>query len=348
MGTGTFAAGICASLAQQLCPPATLTVAARSPVGAQALADATAIRASSAGVRLAVGAETISLISAGAAAEFVARQMPDVVVHVVSSQSPSELHGGASAWTDLVREAGLGVTLPLQAVLAARLAVAVVRAWPQCLFVNAAYPDSVNPVLRQLGLPVFCGLGNVAVLDAAVRAKLSLTGESDLRIIGHHCHLSAIHGVPEARAWVGGRELPDVTALLASVRALPRAVFNSIAATSAGAFLCRLVADEPFSASVPGPNGLPGGYPVTVSRREISVDLPGEITVGEAVALNEAWSGAEGAWVTSDGKVHFSEIAAGALARHGLRDIADGFAVADLEGAAADLADLRETLRSRR
>lgn len=280
--------------------------------------------------------------------ELVARLMPDVVVHVVSLQSPSELHGSASAWTDLVREAGLGITLPLQAVLAARLAAAVGRVRPQCLFVNAAYPDSVNPVLRQLGLPVFCGLGNVTVLDAAMRAKLSLTSESDLRIIGHHCHMSANHRGPEARAWSGGRELPDTGALLSAVRALPRAVTNSIAATSAGTFLRKLVADELFSTSIPGPHGLPGGYPVTVSHREISVNLPDDIPIGEAVALNEAWSGAEGAWVTSDGEIHFSEIAADALARHGLHDVAGGFAVTDLENAAIDLAELREKLRARR
>lgn len=324
-----------------------MTIAARSSASAHALADATAIQASSVGVRLAVGAEVISLNSVEATTAFVARVMPDVIVHVVSPQSPSELHGGASAWTDLVRDVGLGVTLPLQAVLAARLAAAVARAQPRCLFVNAAYPDSVNPVLGQLGLPVFCGLGNVAVLEAAIRTKLSLTSDSALRIIGHHCHLSASRRFPEARAWSGGRELRDVTALLASVRALPRAVTNSIAATSGGALLRRLVADEPFSANLPGPRGLPGGYPVSVSRREISMDLPDEVTIDEARALNEAWSRAEGAWVTSDGQVHLSEAVADALVRHGLPDIADGFAAADLEGAAAELAELRETLRGR-
>jgi hypothetical protein len=272
--------------------------------------------------------------------------MPDIIVHVVSPQSPSELHDGANAWGNLVRQAGLGVTLPLQAVLAARLAAAVAHVRPQCLFLNAAYPDSVNPLLRQLGLPVFCGLGNVAVLDAAVRAKLSLTGESELRIIGHHCHLSAVRDVPEARVWCGGRELPDVTEVLAAVRALPRAVTNSIAASAAGSLLCRLVADESFSANVPGPRGLPGGYPVTVSHREISVDLPDGVEIGEAMALNETWSAAEGAWVTFDGEVRFAEHVADLLARHGLQDIAEGFAVADLEGAAAVVAELRETLRA--
>lgn len=312
------------------------------------MADATAIRASSAGSQLAVGATTICLDSAETAAEFVARLMPDIVVHVVSPQSPSELHGGASAWTGLVREAGLGLTLPLQAVLAARLAAAVARVRPQCLFVNAAYPDSVNPVLRHLGLPVFCGLGNVAVLDAAVRARLSLTETSDLRVIGHHCHMSANRRVPEARVWHNGRELPDVAALLSSVRALPRAVTNSIAASCAGTLLRKLIVGEPFSAGVPGPYGLPGGYPVTVNRDRISLDLPDGVSTDEAVALNEAWSRSEGAWVSSAGEVRFSEIAADALAHHGLRDIAGGFAVADLESAAADLAELRETLRTRR
>jgi hypothetical protein len=186
------------------------------------------------------------------------------------------------------------------------------------------------------------------VLDAAVRASLSLTRESELRIIGHHCHLTAKQGVPEARVWSGGRELPDVTAVLASVRALPRTVTNSIAATAAATLLRRLVGGESFSANVPGPHGLPGGYPVTVSRRELSVDLPDDLTIGEAVALNEAWSTTEGAWVTPDGTVRFGEIATDALARHGLPDIADGFAVADLEGAAADLARLREKLRAHR
>ncbi|OXM58501.1 potassium transporter TrkA [Amycolatopsis thailandensis] len=343
VGTGAFATGICVSLAHQLRTPATLTIAARSLADAQALAVESGVRARAAGGDLTVDAESVRLDSVESAAEFISRVRPDVVVNVVSPQPPSELHDATGAWPSLVRAAGFAVTLPLQAVLAARLAAAIAQARPDCSFVNAAYPDGVNPVLRAMKLPVLCGLGNVALFDAALRNGLSRPF-GELRVVGHHCHLSATPGVPEARAWFGEQELLDVTALLAAARTLPRATANSIAACAAGTFLRKLVSDERFNTSLPGPDGLPGGYPVTVDSGKISVDLPREITLSEAVALNEAWSRTEGAWVTHNGEVRFSGVAADALARHGLDDLAGGFAVADLEDVATTLAEARETL----
>ena len=69
-----------------------------------------------------------------------------------------------------------------------------------------------------------------------------------------------------------------------------------------------------MKAHSPGPNGLPGGYPVTVSSRGVKVDLPEEISLVEAVELNELAQTYDGVQkIEADGRVQFTSHAAATI-----------------------------------
>src|SRR5215510_11854080 len=72
---------------------------------------------------------------------------PKVLVHTASLQSPWTIDG-SDQWSKMIKTVGFGVTVPLQAVLALRVARAIADASPTTSLVNACYPDAVNSVLR--------------------------------------------------------------------------------------------------------------------------------------------------------------------------------------------------------
>jgi len=59
----------------------------------------------------------------------------------------------------------------------------------------------------------------------------------------------------------------------------------SVAASSVKNILAILNNTNEFT-HAPGPNGLPGGYPVRIGAKEITVVLPKEITLEEAIKMN--------------------------------------------------------------
>ena len=72
----------------------------------------------------------------------------------------------------------------------------------------------------------------------------------------------------------------------------------------------------PVAAHAPAPGGRPGGYPVTLSRAAVALDLPDGTTEAAAVALNEraaAWDGIEE--IEADGTVVLTRAAAEAAQR---------------------------------
>jgi hypothetical protein len=63
--------------------------------------------------------------------------------------------------------------------------------------------------------------------------------------------------------------------------------FTSVSASSTLKNLNALVFDQNLLTHSPGPNGLPGGYPVILSAKGAEVFSPAEWTLEEAIAANE-------------------------------------------------------------
>ncbi|MDZ5442297.1 potassium transporter TrkA [Micromonospora sp. 4G57] len=347
VGSGALARALAHSLAA-LAPsgpaarsdvPVTITLLARDGGAVAGLARICRARAAVSGNRVSFTAEPLA-----DEVETLRRLRPDVLVCCASAQSPYERVTAPSAWTRLIAEAGFGVTLPLQATLAVRLARAVARVSPGTRFVNGAFPDVVNPLLAALDLPVLCGIGNVSTLAACLRAGLNLAAADRLAMLGHHVHLAApTDPADEVMAWSNGSPVTGVTALLAADRALPRRELNAVAGHAAARLLLDLVSGTEIHTNLPGPMGLPGGYPVRISAGTIALDLPAGITRIAAVDWNLRVGRRDGVQVV-DGRIEYPPAAAAAIADH-LPHIADGWTPSALDQVTEELTALRGRLR---
>ena len=60
-----------------------------------------------------------------------------------------------------------------------------------------------------------------------------------------------------------------------------------IAAAAACKMILGILFDTKELCHAPGPNGLPGGYPVKVSANGVEISLPEDITIEEAMRINK-------------------------------------------------------------
>ncbi|WP_280714321.1 hypothetical protein [Kitasatospora sp. MAP5-34] len=280
-----------------------------------------------------------------------------LVFQTASLQSPWEFLGVTeeTRWKELVWEAGNAIILPMQVALVKRVAELVRSADQAPLLVNACFPDWVNPILRHLGLPISCGIGNVAMFASCLKAHYPT---ERLQVVGHLYHFFKILGtnhseVDGPRVWIDDREVPDVERTLKpvfhdlrSVNARGKLVNEIVGAVSAEVLLA-LLSDSVIATHVPGPNGLPGGYPVRIGAGRVELDLPDGCDEAAAVALNSQGAYDMGAGVIdADGFSRFSSTAEGLLKPYTPR-FAAGFHIDELDQACAELTALRATLERR-
>ncbi|MFI9024267.1 hypothetical protein [Streptomyces sp. NPDC053560] len=347
VGSGSLARAICCSLAVAADPaPDRVTVLARSGEAAQEIAAVAAARAAVSGRPTRFVATTVDAADPDALVRALNSVRPRVVAHCASVQSPWENLHAPSAWTDLLARGGFGVGLPLHALLARRVAEAVRRSAAPALLVNACYPDAVNPLLHAEGLPVLCGVGNAATLAAGLRAALRPEPGRRLRVLAHHAHLHT-PGDPgdELRAWLDDGPVAGVTGHLRRHRACSRTELNAVTGHSAAVVLARLAAGDAVQADLPGPLGLPGGYPVRVEGGEVTLDLPAGLTRKDAVDWQMRMAAHDGAVVTPDGETRFGDACRAALAPH-LPGEPERYGAGDTAALAGRLLELRARLRT--
>ncbi|MEU4721981.1 hypothetical protein AB0G06_20365 [Nonomuraea dietziae] len=276
--------------------------------------------------------------------EALANAAPAGVLLAASSQSPWESLSSPSAWTSLLRRGGFGLTLPFQAESAVRAGTALASASPGSWFVNACFPDAVNPVLAACGVPVLCGIGNAGLLAASLQTALGLADQRELQVLAHHVHLyTPSSPEDEAQVWHQGRALADVGTLLAAQRATPRTELNHVTGLTAAIVLGCLLTGGDLDTSLPGPLGLPGGYPVRLAAGRLSLRLPPGLDRAEAIAFNQRSAVQDGV-VVEGTRVTFGPAAREELARVA-PDLADGFDTADLSSATKAFTQLRDRLR---
>jgi hypothetical protein len=338
VGSGGLARAVCYSLAT-LCPhPVRVLVLGRDP-------DRVAGLCFVAGTRAAVSGRPVRFTAGTDLAELADLPDLDGVLVCASSQSPWERRTRPSAWTALLGRAGFGLTLPFQAELALRAGRLLATRAPRPWLLNACFPDAVNPLLAGLGVPVLAGIGNVGLLAASAQAALGMSGQTGLAMLAHHVHLHApADGVPEALAWADGEPVADPGALLAAQRDADRAELNHVTGHTAALVLTALLTGTPLDTHLPGPHGLPGGYPVRLHGPDLTLRLPSGVTEADAVAFNQNAALADGV-VVDAGRVRFGPAATAELDQLAPA-IAAGFPVGDLDSATAELGALRDRLRT--
>jgi len=345
-GTGNFAGRIALDLAATATEPVTVTIAGRNLERLNWLQTAGNARAAMFNRPARFMLHEVDLSVANAAADAIAAVEPKVAVQAASFQTGSVISNRGNSWTKLVAEGGLSATAVLQAPLSVEVARAIKALRPQAYFINCCFADVVNPLIAALDLPITCGVGNVAILANAFAGTLT-SGSRGLKVLAHYQNLAPwrraaeTRGGPSARVWIDDHEVTDVYARFAKVQ-LTREPAIEISGASGVPLMLAMAQGHDWIGHVPGPRGLPGGYPVRLNAGEIDLDLPTALTRSEAIAWNMRYEQECGLVVGPDGRAAYTGRLRERIASLS-PDLAAGFHVGDID----EVCRAMHTLRTR-
>lgn len=204
-----------------------------------------------------------------------------------------------------IDEARYAPWYPMHFVPTYKLMQAVKRAGIKTHVVNAAFPDLVNPVLAQIGLAPTVGIGNIDNLLCSLRMVAARVFNVPLRTVT--IYMVAPHFVSYYMARYGNSggapyylkimiDDKDVTSrvdreeFVAKVVTLGKRPGGIQAHPVVASSVCRILLGMIFNTKelghAPGPNGLPGGYPIKISADGVEVFLPEHLTIEEAIKIN--------------------------------------------------------------
>jgi hypothetical protein len=348
-GTGAFAARIVFDIAATGAQAVRVVIAGRNRDRLAWLVTASAARAAIFSRPAIFDTCECDLLAEGAERALGALR-PAVVVQAASVQTSSVIAAAGDSWSRLVADGGLSATAVFQAVLSTRVAAAMTRLSLDAPLVNCSFPDVVNPMIKALGHRVACGIGNVAILSNVFAAESRVLEPGRLKVLAHYQTIAAWRRPAEARSgatprvFIDDEEVADVFGAFRAVRLTPEPAIE-ISGASGVPLILALAAGETWQGHVPGPNGLPGGYPVRTSGGIIDLDLPRPLSRDEAIAWNARFEDANGL-VVAGGGVRYTGVLRDLLREHA-PSLAEGFALADLEEVYKAMSALRARLQSR-
>lgn len=262
--------------------------------------------------------------------QLLRRERPDIVIQCASLISPWYLsaHPGPRAMT--IQAAGFAAQLPAQLPLIMNVMQAVRSIDFRGSVINCSYPDVTNPILARMGLAPTIGIGNVSMIRLRVLAVLRERGSSGeksssdnlplVRVLAHHAHVTRVvlSRSPEdagSRPQVYLGENDDIQRAnelaYAGTPLQSNLGLNALSVSSGLPVICAFLADSaPLRTSAPGPAGLPGGYPILIADRKITLDLPPDLSLDEAVDFQNQSARLDGVEaIADDGTVIFTEAA---------------------------------------
>jgi len=149
---------------------------------------------------------------------------------------------------------------------------------------------------------------------------------------------------PVPRVWLDDDEISDVLGTFAGVH-ITREPAVEISGASGVPLMLAMAEGSDWWGHVPGPRGLPGGYPVAYRHGELMLDLPPTLREAEAVAWNTAFEEKNGLIIHA-GKARYTGVLYDRL-RKASPALAEGFNVHDLEEVYTEMVQLRAALQSR-
>lgn len=235
-------------------------------------------------------------------AELLKKYNPDVIYSALTLLGWLEMRVIPQAVGPKYHKASACLT-PLNVALISKLMKARKKAGITAPVVNNSFPDVVNPVLWRNDLGPLVGAGNIDLAVGEIRRKVSVienvpVGEVIVYFIAEHAVISqgTKAGVPFfLKVMVGDKNITskfDVDSLISnSVLAATPPEWTSwlnepFVAASAVRNIMAIINDTNELAHSPGPNGLPGGYPIRIGARGVEVVLPEEITMEKAIKIN--------------------------------------------------------------
>jgi hypothetical protein len=257
-------------------------------------------------------------------ADLIYRVSPDIILNTASMMTwwyPSLF---PEEQREELERAGFGVWLPIHLHLVMKLMQTLKLVNFKGHSLNASFPDVVNPILKARGVTPTAGIGN---LDEVI-PKLKLLGSEkigvrtkDLKVtmVGHHALEKWVFGGRSdqpppfyLKVEFEGRDVTEqmkAKELLFGSYPLPKgSIWQHLSAGSAVRMVKALLSAEDVHLHAPGLNGLPGGYPVTASKSGLKLALPGELSLNQAIEINEASHPFDGVQqIEPDGSVVFCQ-----------------------------------------
>lgn len=269
----------------------------------------------------------VDLFNVEQTAETILKYKPDIIYSAATLQSWWVINTLPQDVFEELDKARFGPWLPMHLTLVYKLMQAVEETGLDLKVINSSFPDAVNPALANVGLGPTIGIGNVANPVPPIRASIAYqlgVPMKEVRIF-FVCQHFLSHFVPRfghtggapyyLKAIVNGDDATDRLDMDKVFAELPKRFRRAggregqvLTASSAAAATLAMANDTGEFMHTPGPNGLPGGYPVRVDADGGRVVLPSDITLEEAIQMNVEcgrFDGIEG--FDDDGTVHFVE-----------------------------------------
>jgi hypothetical protein len=210
---------------------------------------------------------------------------------------------------------------------------AIRRADIKPLVINGAFSDVVNPALAKLNMAPDIGIGNV---DNRIPAMRQITGSklgvhpANVNVFWVACHYVSNRvprhgntgGAPHfLKIMVGDKDVTDEVGIDYVLEEIPKTwkrptgrEASALVASSVVKNILAMIDDRDLITHSPGPQGLPGGYPVRIGAKGAQVFLPQGLTLEEAIKINKEglkYDGIED--ILDDGTIVFTEKSVGIM-----------------------------------
>jgi hypothetical protein len=236
-------------------------------------------------------------------AQTISQFQPDLIFCAATMQRWGVISKLPKPVSERLYTAQMGPWLPIHLTLVYKLMQAVKQTGLKVKVINATYPDVVNPVLDKVGLAPTTGIGDLANNIPALRKSVAITldyplEQVDVRFFAQRYlsyRISRVGNAGDApfhlTALVDGQDVTHLLNMATIFSLLPtrfkRSAGHLMTATSATIVFEEMVSSTNKVIHAPGPCGLPGGYPVRVNERGLEVILPDNLTLENAIYLNQ-------------------------------------------------------------
>lgn len=270
---------------------------------------------------------SINLFNIEKTSDVLEEVRPNVLVNATTMQSWWMYHTLPDDVFKRLHEAGMGPQTPLHLTLTYKLMQAIKKSGISTKVVNCSYSDVVNPILSKIGLAPTVGGGNFDLLIPKIRRVVAERLKVHLRevkvyMIGHHGLLTSYMRAPFwVKILVGDKNVsrmfpieklrkilePGVRQVMGGGRQWIMPPNQDIASSFLKNILAIYFNTGEFT-HAPGPAGMHGGYPIRIYADRIELTLPEDLSLEEAVNINEEdalWDGIER--IKDDGTLVFTD-----------------------------------------
>lgn len=259
--------------------------------------------------------------------ELIKELNPDVIYNSITL--PVNLGNALMLPSNLAKQwiEHYAITYPVSLVPTIKLMRAIKKAKINTCVVNNSFPDLVNYILKLMNLDCIplIGAGNIDNRVGEIKRRISIEKNISIEYISiwmvaeHAIMARGSHAPFYIKIVSNGNDITkeiekqmDITALLSRYITYNTKERITLGlphmASSAVKHIMAVLNDTNELSHSPGPNGLPGGYPVRINAKGAEVELPSDLSIQDALKINIDGLKLEGVdRVNPDGTVVFTE-----------------------------------------